>query len=77
MELCLSCTGNTELDGYLEKLDNYAGINLCLAKIDGFYFPFDGRLQVSPQMGTGMAPKWVSVEQGLKSGPFSKGYSFA
>jgi hypothetical protein len=46
VELCLSCTGDAQLDDYLEKLDNYAGVNLCLAKIDGFFFPFDGRLQV-------------------------------
>ena len=47
VELCLSCTGDTKVDELLDILDNYFGINLCLAKIDGFYFPFDGRMQVS------------------------------
>ena len=46
VELCLSCTYNAKVDEVLDALDNYLGINLCLAKIDGFYFPMNGRLQV-------------------------------
>ena len=47
LELCLSCTYNSKLDEILDFIDNYLGINLCLAKIDGFYYPLSGRLQVS------------------------------
>ena len=46
IELCLSCTYNAKLDQIIDFLDNYLGINICLAKIDGFFFPMTGRLQV-------------------------------
>ena len=46
VELCLSCTYNAKVDEVLDALDNYLGINLCLGKIDGFYFPMTGRLLV-------------------------------
>ena len=46
-EICIACTGVKEVDETLDFLSDQFYVNLCFAKIDGYYFPMDGRLQVA------------------------------
>jgi len=46
-EICIACTGVKEVDETLDFLSDQFYVNLCFAKIDGYYFPMDGRLQLT------------------------------